>query len=297
MRSAVFIGLLCLIGCNREPSADIKARASELSSGFKQHADALDSLSAQNQIYSESIIGKQDETLTALAAIKSQIEALKVESETANSQEVIKSALEPQEPERDSQNTPSIPVSAPAVHLQFYTQARCSDCTIQEPNAEAAADELGVTLEVFDLRKHDEAFEQAKITVTPTTVIVISDKIRVRFVGVVSSSVIAARVKQELSGTNAVVSRARNTNAVVSHNDLVSIHNRLHGGGNWTWPGDLATHLQTVHGVDPDGIPANYRTGEVASQRSSVRLVSRGSPRGWRTSYQARGTCPSGGCP
>ena len=34
-----------------------------------------------------------------------------------------------------------------------------------------------------------------------------------------------------------------------THSDMVSIHNRLHGGGNWTWPGNLKTHLRTAHGV------------------------------------------------
>jgi len=58
--------------------------------------------------------------------------------------------------------------------------------------------------------------------------------------------------------------------------DLVAEHNRLHGGGNWTWPGDLATHLRDTHGVNltssgvsinrgsscPGGVcPTSSRTG------------------------------------
>lgn len=57
----------------------------------------------------EEVTAKQDESLTilrentnALAAIKSQIDAIKIQSETLKSQEVIESALEPQETERDS---------------------------------------------------------------------------------------------------------------------------------------------------------------------------------------------------
>ncbi len=34
------------------------------------------------------------------------------------------------------------------------------------------------------------------------------------------------------------------------HSDLVNLHNQLHGGGSWTWPGDLATHLRQEHGVE-----------------------------------------------
>lgn len=34
-----------------------------------------------------------------------------------------------------------------------------------------------------------------------------------------------------------------------SHEDMVDLHNTLHGGGKWTWPGDLKTHLIYSHGV------------------------------------------------
>ena len=104
-----------LVGCSSEPSADIKARAAELSSGFKEHANV--------------IITKQDETLTALAAIKSQVDSLANETrETADTlkaslvksepqrEEVIKSALEPQEPTRPDPSQSLKPVaSVPAV--------------------------------------------------------------------------------------------------------------------------------------------------------------------------------------
>jgi thiol-disulfide isomerase/thioredoxin len=33
------------------------------------------------------------------------------------------------------------------------------------------------------------------------------------------------------------------------HRDMVQLHNRLHGGGSWTCPGDLEEHLRSVHGV------------------------------------------------
>jgi hypothetical protein len=273
MKKLICVALL-MTGCS--DSAELSAMKAALEDG------------------SEEVTAKQDESLTilrdnttALAAIKSQVESLGGElletrravgtmeatlsSPKPNSQEVIKSALEPQEPERDPNITPSISVSAPAVRLQFYTQDFCRDCTIQQPKAEAAAEELGISLEVFDLKEHDDAFEQAKITVTPTTVIVIDDAIRVRFVGVVSAAIIVERAKSEISGTNAVVSRPQITNPVVSQTDLVSIHNRLHGGGNWTWPGDLETHLRVSHGYGTKSQP--------------VQLVSRGT------------SCPNGNCP
>jgi len=98
-----------LVGCDPcscEPSAKIKARAAELSSGFKKNTDV--------------IVSKQDESLvilksntTALAAIKGQIEALKVESETPKVEEVIKSAVEPQEGAKANPSQSSQPVASP----------------------------------------------------------------------------------------------------------------------------------------------------------------------------------------
>ena len=46
----------------------------------------------------------------------------------------------------------------------------------------------------------------------------------------------------------------------MSHAEMVATHNRLHGGGSWTWPGDLATHLRTSHGVSTTNQPARQPT-------------------------------------
>ena len=176
-----------------------------LLTGCSESAE-LSAMKAALEITGEKVVAKQDQSLTilrdnttALAAIKSQIETIKIQSETLKSQEVIESNPEPQEAAKANPSQPLKPVaSPPAVRLQFYTQDRCSDCKIQEPKSQEAADDLGVMLEVFDVKKHDEAFTKAGITVTPTTLIVIDDKIRVRFVGVVSSQIIVDRVAEEL---------------------------------------------------------------------------------------------------
>lgn len=42
---------------------------------------------------------------------------------------------------------------------------------------------------------------------------------------------------------------AASTTRSMTHSEMVALHNRLHGGGSWTWPGDLATHLRGTHGV------------------------------------------------
>lgn len=54
--------------------------------------------------------------------------------------------------------------------------------------------------------------------------------------------------------------KGETTQAVMAQQDLVSLHNQLHGGGNWTWPGDLATHLRTTHGVDVGKATTSVRT-------------------------------------
>jgi hypothetical protein len=78
-----------------------------------------------------------------------------------------------------------------------------------------------------------------------------------------------------------VVSRPQVTKPVASHSDLVAMHNRLHGGGQWTWPGDLATHLRTTHGVNL-GTAQNHRTASNPSQRSNLGAVP------YRQNYRGR---------
>lgn len=53
---------------------------------------------------------------------------------------------------------------------------------------------------------------------------------------------------------------AQPASPVMTQQDLVSLHNQLHGGGNWTWPGDLATHLRATHGVDLGPATTSVRT-------------------------------------
>jgi hypothetical protein len=92
-------------------------------------------------------------------------------------------------------------------------------------------------------------------------------------------------------------SRPKITKPASSHSDLVAMHNRLHGGGQWTWPGDLATHLRTTHGVNL-GTSSNHRTPSSTSQRSYLgtvpqRTTYRGRSR--TTSRSTRASCPT--CP
>jgi hypothetical protein len=106
---------------------------------------------------------------------------------------------------------------------------------------------------------------------------------------------------KRLTGKKEIVVAAESTNSFMLHGDMVSIHNDLHGGGSWTWPGDLAEHLRQSHGVNVGGAAITgsifpYRSnGEVAYQRNAVRFVSRGKSRSWRSNFVSRSSCPT--CP
>ena len=63
--------------------------------------------------------------------------------------------------------------------------------------------------------------------------------------------------------------------AAPTHSEMKALHDRLHGGGSWSWPGDLRNHLETVHGVD---------LGQ-AIRAKPVQVQSRGE------------SCPNGYCP
>ena len=77
---------VCGCGATELPSPEVQARAAELS--------ALLASTKTVETKSDAILTAVESNTTALAAIKSQIEALQVVSKTANSEEVIKSAQE-----------------------------------------------------------------------------------------------------------------------------------------------------------------------------------------------------------
>ena len=97
MRFALSICLLAALGCGATelPSPELQARASELS--------ALLTSTQTVETKSDEILKVVESNTTALAAIKSQIEALQVVSKAANSEEVIQSAPNPPAKANDTQ--------------------------------------------------------------------------------------------------------------------------------------------------------------------------------------------------
>jgi hypothetical protein len=77
--------------------------------------------------------------------------------------------------------------------------------------------------------------------------------------------------------------------------EMIAKHNELHGGGSWSWPGDLARHLATAHGVETNG--ENNSQIQLLNQRYAVRSVSRKILGIGRVQNLHRRNCPSGSCP
>ena len=104
-----------LVGCDPcscEPSAEIKARAAELSSGFKKQATENHSKTiAVIESTRQEIVSQNEQIIDTLTSMEAKLIVPKPQRE-----EVIKSALEPQEAPRANLSQPIIPVApSPAV--------------------------------------------------------------------------------------------------------------------------------------------------------------------------------------
>jgi hypothetical protein len=228
------------------------------------------------RITGEEVIVKQDEGLkilrehtTALAAIKAKVDAIPVVSESER-KEVIQSIDEPQETEREPQHTPSIPVSAPAVRLYVtYADFHCPPC---ERLREAVGRGDFAGFEVIE----SESFAGQKSY--PATRYQNRDgQWKVRYGYDVR---LPQWIRSDVETTNRFVSQPQITNPVVSQMDLVSIHNRLHGGAPVT-----------------GAMFPSYRTSAVASQHVFVRSLPRRVSFVGRSNYSTRQSCPTGACP
>ena len=119
-----------LVGCDPcscEPSADIKTRAAELSSGFKsQAAEHHEKTIAAIDSTRQEIVSQNEQIIDTLKIMEASL----VDSKSVRKEDDQQSAVEPQEPTRPSPSQSSQPVaSAPAVRL-FVTHApfACPPC-------------------------------------------------------------------------------------------------------------------------------------------------------------------------
>jgi hypothetical protein len=249
---------------------------------------------------SDAVTAKQDESLTilkdntaALQSLAGQIDTLEASLVKSEPQQLGGDpvALEPQEPAKESKSAPLSVVSAPAVSLHVtYADFHCPPCDALKAavNRGEFAGFAIIESQPFPGLKSYPAirFQDA------------SGQWKVIY-GFDGSTV---GTLHRLTGTNQFVSQPRITNPIVSHSDLVSLHNQLHGGGQWTWPGDLATHLRESHGVQTGGQPVGaifpvQRHSAIVSARTTFRPVSQGSRFVGRSRVAFRKSCPAGGCP
>lgn len=270
----------------------------------------LASLKSSLRISGETIVAKQDESLSilkentsALAAIKSQIDTLKAsqsQSEPGNGKECDLESDPPSNAETvvnesHGSSPGSQPVAVAAVELFVCSTSSCSPCKRMWEDVDNGKLDGFVLTKVppFDGIKGYPAIRFCNPDSDTGWSVIYNYNEKIRLF-----------LRSKLLGEKSVASSDVICEPVrMSHSELVSLHNQLHGGGSWSWPGDLATHLATTHGVSTGGAPMtgaffpNYRTSAVTSQRSVVRsFPQRTGFFGWSRNT-VRKSCPSGGCP
>ena len=236
----------------------------------------------------ELIVLKQSETVgilteqtNALAAIKASLKVIE-DSETASGKEVINldNEQQPDTTANDSQHPQHQADASAAVRLLVSSTAGCAPCAKLWRDVDAGLFE-GFAVEKsgdFDGLKSYPAirYEDAS-SATGWAVVYGYDAAQLRL------------LKKLLPKTAAY------RTAFWTHEQMVAKHNELHGGGSWSWPGDLATHLATVHGVKTNG--ENNSQIQLLNQRYAVRSVSRKILGIGRVQNLYRRNCPSGSCP
>ena len=237
----------------------------------------------------ELIVLKQSETVgilteqtNALAAIKATLKVIELNSETDSGREVINldNEQQPDTTANDSQHPQHQADASAAVRLLVSSTAGCAPCAKLWRDVDAGLFE-GFAVEKsgdFDGLKSYPAirYEDAS-SATGWAVVYGYDAAQLRL------------LKKLLPKTAAY------RTAFWTHEQMVAKHNELHGGGSWSWPGDLATHLATVHGVKTNG--ENNSQIQLLNQRYAVRSVSRKILGIGRVQNLYRRNCPSGSCP
>jgi len=239
----------------------------------------------------ELIVLKQSETVgilteqtTALAAIRATLKVIELNSETDSGREVINldNEQQPDTTANDSQPPQHQADASAAVRLLVSSTAGCAPCAKLWRDVDAGLF-AGFAVEKsgdFDGLKSYPAirYEDAS-SATGWAVVYGYDAAQLR------------SLKKLLPKTTEY------RTAFWTHDDMVAKHNELHGGGSWSWPGDLAIHLATAHGVETNGMDKSDASRTVTSKQYAVRSVSRGFFGRVRSRNSYRKSCPAGGCP
>ena len=238
----------------------------------------------------ELIVLKQSETIgilteqtSALAAIKASLKVIE-DSETDSGREVINldNGQQPDTAANDSQSPQHQADASAAVRLLVSSTAGCAPCAKLWRDVDAGLFD-GFAVEKsgdFDGLKSYPAirYEDAS-SATGWAVVYGYDAAQLR------------SLKKLLPKTAAY------RTAFWTHGEMVAKHNELHGGGSWSWPGDLATHLATAHGVETNGMDQANSQNPITGKQYAIRSVSRGIFGRVRSRNSYRQSCPAGGCP
>jgi hypothetical protein len=238
----------------------------------------------------ELIVLKQSETVgmlteqtNALAAIRATLKVIE-DSETDSGREVINldNEQQPDTTANDSQPPQHQADASAAVRLLVSSTAGCAPCARLWRDVDAGLFD-GFAVEKsgdFDgLKSYPAIRYQDADSATGWAVVYGYDAAQLRL------------LKKLLPKTAAY------RTAFWTHDEMVAKHNQLHGGGSWTWPGDLARHLATVHGVETNGMDKSDASRTVTGKQYAVRSVSRGIFGRFRSRNSYRKSCPAGGCP
>ena len=238
----------------------------------------------------ELIVLKQSETVgilteqtTALAAIKASLKVIE-DSETDSGREVINldNEQQPLEDANDSHSAQHQADSVAVVRLLVSSTAGCAPCAKLWRDVDAGLFE-GFAVEKsgdFDGLKSYPAirYEDAS-SATGWAVVYGYDAAQLRSLKKLLPKLSAYRT------------------AFWTHEQMVAKHNEMHGGGSWSWPGDLARHLATVHGVETNGMDQANAQNPITGKQYAIRSVSRGIFGRVRSRNSYRQSCPAGGCP
>lgn len=301
----------CCCGCNatnsdvaalkstlRITGADIVAKQDQSLTILRENTAALAAIKSQV----ESLDGALLETRQAVGTIDIQLKASQVDSETGNGKggDLSSDPLPTAETvvnESHASDPGMQPVSASAVELLVCSTANCSPCKWLWRDVDNGK------LDGFIVRKV-EPFEGMK----GYPAIRFRDDTSDTGWSVVYNynESIRLYLRAKLLGEQHEEMHVLQSRPIsLSHSEMVKMHNQLHGGGSWTWPGDLAKHLQTKHGVSltSGGEPVSGsffplpRESAVLNSSPVVRsFPQRKGFFGWSRNT-SRKSCPSGGCP
>ena len=239
----------------------------------------------------ELIVLKQSETIgmlteqtSALAAIKASLKVIELNSETDSGREVINldNEQQPDTTANDSQPLQHQADASAAVRLLVSSTAGCAPCAKLWRDVDAGLF-AGFAVEKsgdFDGLKSYPAIRYEDATSATGWVVVYGYD--------------AAQLR---SLKKLLPTKAAYRTAFWTHGEMVAKHNELHGGGSWSWPGDLATHLATVHGVETNGMDQANAQNPITGKQYAIRSVSRGIFGRVRSRNSYRQSCPAGGCP